>query len=406
MLSQIGSLGGGEMSGYIGRATLLVAAFAMLGLAGYAQSSGKRSANPRVPNRSSSSIDKAQQPVFYMGKVVLDTGIAPPTPVPIIRTCNGVSRRETLSAGDGSFSFMLGVDRYNEMVPDATSDTQGFTTDSQVSRTTMMATGQLNPQSPMSDCEVRAELAGYSSSFIRLDPTMANSSIGVIMLHSRFKKAEGMVTVASLEVPQKARKDYEKGSEALEKGNLDDAEKSLRKAIDQYPKFAEAWTRMGDLEQRRKNTDAAMKDYQEAINADPNLPVPYLRMAYLHAISRNWEDTQKLTERLITLDPTDFPVAYYYNAVAEFNLKRLGKAESSALRAESMDRQHMEPRIELLLASIYTAKESYSTAAEHYRAYLKMVPNGPLSDRVKTDLAQVEQMAKSQAPPTPAQANR
>jgi len=389
------------MSGCIQKATLYVAAFAMLGTAGYAQSSGKRSA-PRVPNR----IDKAQQPVFYMGKVVLDTGIAPPTPVPIIRTCNGVSRRETLSAVDGSFSFMLGVDRYNEVIPDATSDTQGFTTDSQVSRSTMIATGQLNPQSPMSDCEVRAELPGYSSSYIRLDPTMANSSIGVIMLHSRFKKAEGMVTVASLEVPQKARKDYEKGSEALEKGNLEEAEKSLRKAIDEYPKFAEAWTRMGDLEQHRKNTDGAMKNYQEAINADPNLPVPYLRMAYLHAVVRNWEDTQKLTERLIMLDPTDFPIAYYYNAVAEFNLKRLGKAESSALRAESMDRQHMEPRIELLLASIYTAKESYSTAAEHYRAYLKIVPNGPLTDRVKTDLAQVEQMAKSQAPPAPAQANR
>jgi hypothetical protein len=94
--------------------------------------------------------------------------------------------------------------------------------------------------------------------------------------------------------------------------------------------------------------------------------------------------------------------------VAEFNLKQVGKAESYALRAQSMDKQHAEPRIELLLASIYVAKESYSVAADHYRAYLKLVPEGPLTEPVKTDLARVEQMAKSQAPaaPTPVQSNR
>ena len=70
----------------------------------------------------------------------------------------------------------------------------------------------------------------------------------------------------------------------LEKGNLAEAEKSLRKAIDQYPKFAEAWLRLGDLEQRRKNIEGAMADYQEAINADPNFAVPYIRMAFLSAV--------------------------------------------------------------------------------------------------------------------------
>jgi tetratricopeptide (TPR) repeat protein len=249
-------------------------------------------------------------------------------------------------------------------------------------------------------------MTGHSSTAIRLDPSMVNSNIGVIMLHSRTKKAEGMVTVASLEVPAKARKEYEKGSEQLEKGNLAEAEKSLRKAIDQYPKFAEAWTRLGDLEQRRKNNEAAVKDYQEAISSDPNLPVPYLRMAFLEAVSKNCEDTRKLTERLISLDATDFPLAYYYNGVAEYNLNHLAKAESSALRAESMDKEHIEPRIQLLLANIYTLKESYAAAADHYRAYLKIVPNGPLTERVKTDLAKMEEMAKSQAPPSPASANR
>jgi tetratricopeptide (TPR) repeat protein len=343
---------------------------------------------PTVPSQTS----------YYTGKVVMDTGIAPPTPVAVLRVCNGLSRRETFTSADGAFSFIVG-DKINEVMADASDDSRGFGADSQYSRSMVPGMGQTNnPQSPLADCELRADLSGYTSSSVRLDPSMNNSNVGVIVLHSRTKKADGMVTVASLAVPAKARKDYERGSELLEKGNLPEAEKSLRKAIDQYPKFAEAWTRLGDLEQRRKDRDAAIKDYQEAINADPNLPIPYLRMALLEAVAGDYEQTRKLTEKLISLDPSDFPLAYYYNAVAEFNLKHLEKAESSALRAENMDKQHAEPRVELLLASIYIAKGSYSSATDHYRAYLKLVPDGPLTERVKTDLAKTEELAKSRPP--------
>jgi cytochrome c-type biogenesis protein CcmH/NrfG len=66
-----------------------------------------------------------------------------------------------------------------------------------------------------------------------------------------------------------------------------------------------------------------------------------------------------------------------------------------------MDKAHAEPRIQLLLASIYSAKQDYSAAAQHYRAYLKLVPDGPLTEHVKTNLAKTEEMAKTQPPPNP-----
>lgn len=370
---------------------------------GNAQQSGStgggRTSVAKVPTRPVPNTPTVPtQTIYYMGKVVMDTGIEPPAPVAVLRVCNGFRHRETYTSSDGSFSFMVG-DRSNDMLPDASDDTRAFGQYSGSTSNANPATlGQSNFQSPISDCELRADLAGYVSSSIHLDQSMTNSNVGIIVLHSRGKKAEGMVSVGSLQVPAKARRDYEKGSEELEKGNLAEAEKSLRKAIDEYPKFAEAWLRLGDLEQRRKNMEGAMKDYQQAIDADPNFALPYLRLAFLSAVASNWEQTRQLTERLIALDPLSFPLGYYYNAVAEFNLHHTAKAETSALRAESMDKQHVEPRIELLLASIYNSKGAYSSAADHYRAYLKLVPNGPLTDRVKTDLAKSEGLAKGQAP--------
>jgi Flp pilus assembly protein TadD len=378
----------------VGLALLISFFWAAGSSAQQATTGAAKATQPKPPVRVSPNPRYPTQTIYYMGKVVLDTGIAPPSPVAILRVCNGVSRRETFSSGDGGFSFMVG-DRMRNMLPDASEDTRPFGPDSQTSRGDPMM-GQSNFSSPIADCELRADLSGYTSSSIRLDPSMNNSDVGVIVLHSRGKKAEGMISVASLQVPGKARKEYEKGSELLEKGNLPEAEKSLRKAIDQYPKFAEAWLRLGDLEQRRKNVEGAMADYQEAINADPDFPLPYLRMAFLSAVGSHWEQTLKLTERLISLDPVSFPLAYYYNAVAEFNLKHVARAESSALRAESLDKMHSEPRVELLLAAIYNAKGAPSEAADHYRTYLKLVPDGPLTDQVKADLAKSEEVAKSQ----------
>jgi tetratricopeptide (TPR) repeat protein len=338
--------------------------------------------------------------MYYMGKVVVDTGMAPPASVAVLRFCNGLSRRETSTSGDGSFSFMVG-NQATSPLADASDDTRQFGTSGQLSRNNPFAVTQNGPESVVNDCELRADLAGYTSSSIRLDSSMTNSNVGVIVLHSRGKKAEGMVSVASLQVPAKARKEYEKGSESLEKGNLAEAEKSLRKAIDLYPKFAEAWLRFGDLEQRQKNTEEAMADYQRAIAADANFALPYLRMASVSASASDWEQTRKLTEKLLLLDPASFPQAYYYNAVAELNLNHIAHAETSALRAESLDKLHSEPLVELLLATIYNAKGSSGLAADHYRVYLKLVPDGPLSRRVKAELAKTEQMAKSQGAAAP-----
>jgi len=394
---------GCEMRGRFWFSTLsfsLTGLFLLTAAAQQTGSGGKTTVTKAPVRVNPNTTNVAPQPVFYAGKVVLDAGIAPSTPVAILRVCSGFGRREVYTAADGSFSFIVG-DKNSGIIPEAADDTRIFGADSQYARSNPSVTGRTSPQIAIADCELRAELPGYSSTSIRLDPSMNNSQVGIIILHSRAKKADGMVTVASLAVPAKARKEFEKGSEQLEKGNLADAEKSLRKAIEQYPQFAEAWTRLGDLEQRRKNAEAAMKDYQEAVNADPNLPLPYLHMAFLEAVAGNWEQTRKLTERLIALDPTDFALAYYYNAVAEFNLHHLAKAESSGLRAESMDSIHAEPRVELLLASIFNAKGDFASAAGHYRSYLKLVPDGPLAERVKTELAKLEALAKSQAPPAP-----
>ena len=134
--------------------------------------------------------------------------------VPILRVCNGMIRRQAFTSSDGSFSFTVG-DRASDTLTDASEDPRDVSNMGQTTINSTMLAAQNNSQSPIADCELRTELTGYASTAIRLDQTMANSNVGIIMLHNRVKKSDGMVSVASLEVPTKARKEYEKGSELL-----------------------------------------------------------------------------------------------------------------------------------------------------------------------------------------------
>src|SRR6516165_20725 len=150
-------------------------------------SGGSKASAPSLgtTGRTNPTTNAPQQNVYYVGKVLLDTGTAPPSSVAVMRICNGFRHRETFTSSDGSFSFLVG-DRSNDMLPDASEDTREFGLNNpQRANANPMTMGQSNFQSPVADCELRADLAGYTSSSIRLDQTMANSDVGVIVLHSR-----------------------------------------------------------------------------------------------------------------------------------------------------------------------------------------------------------------------------
>ena len=342
--------------------------------------------------------DNLPQTIFVIGKVVMSDGSAPPGRVTIVSVCGGNSRREALARPDGSFSFMLG-DHTSSVMQDASNtdrpvDIFSGTNTSMTSNTPTSGSSQFDTRS-LKNCELTADLHGYASSHLEF-PGMPTGTIdmGTLVLRSRGPKADAVVSVTSLKAPPDARKEFEKAKAQLDKGKLDDAEASLRKAVATYPQYAEAWYVLGKVQSAKKDSAGAHASYEAAQKADPDYPAPYLPLAQAAAQSHQWQDTLSLTDRLVTLDASRYPMAYYYNAVANYNLDHIQAAEVSALRAEGLDKAHAEPRIEILLGMIYTARQNYSAAAEHYKAYLQIVPDGPLTAQVKADLAKCEEMAK------------
>ena len=149
----------------------------------------------------------------------------------------------------------------------------------------------------------------------------------------------------------------------------------------------------------------ARRCFSQALAADPKLVTPYLHLARFSLADKNWQDVVATTSRLIKLDPYDFPEAYFYNAVADYNLHRYDAAHASALEAQKLDTAHKFPKVEHLLGVILYQKKDYAGAIEQMRKYLSLSPDSPDVSQVKQQLADLEKAvggatkAKADQPP-------
>jgi tetratricopeptide (TPR) repeat protein len=195
------------------------------------------------------------------------------------------------------------------------------------------------------------------------------------------------VGVAALQVPAKAKRNYEDACAALKAKKVVDAEKNLRKAVQQYPKYPAAWVTLGQTLEVQQKTAEARDACSQALADYPNYLPAYLCLADIAGSTQHWDEMLKLSARAIELDPADDAVAYVYNAAANFNLHNLSEAEKNALKASEMDKGNREPRVHFLLAQIYEAKGDRDSEANQLREYLKFVNDPAESAMVKQYLA-------------------
>jgi tetratricopeptide (TPR) repeat protein len=342
-----------------------------------------------------------RRPIFLSGKVVMEDGTPPPDSVVIERMCNGVVRPEGYTDSKGRFSIELG--RNNMMMADASvgsmNNDMGIGSPGG-SRTQRGGIGSMggdqggySPRDLMG-CELRASLPGYRSEVVNLSGRRLfdNPDVGVIILR-RLANVEGStISLTSLKAPKDAKKAFEKGRKALDKRKWEQAEKELQRSVGIYPQYAAAWFELGRAFQQQDKVNEARNAYSKAVEADAKFVNPYLQLADLAVREQKWQEVIDTTNRIVKLDPVDFPVAYFYNSVANYQLRNFEAAEDSAREALKLDKQHRIPKVNHVLGVILAQKGDFSEAAQQMKSYLQFAPNANDADVVKKQLAEVESM--------------
>jgi len=362
--------------------------------------------------------------VWYLtGRVILEDGFPPEGRVDIEAVCNGQSYVAAQTDSKGLFSFRLGA-AGNRSLQDAsvgladgsfgrpatstgpppqsasqtTSETQQQSStsapDSQQTGTPAAPRGGANDRS-LRNCELQSRLSGFRTVTISLANRrpMDNPNLGTIVMR-RLAPVEGLtVSVSTLAAPKAARSAYEKGLAALKKNKLAEAKASFKKATVLYPQYAAAWCELGKLQYRQGAPQDARRSFQEGAKADPRYLDSYLGLSAVEAGERQWKQLADTTGEALRLDPYDYPRAYYWNAVANYNLDHLEAAETSAREAEQLDTRRRFPESWRLLGTILADRRKFTEAAGQLREYLLLAPRSPDAAGVRGRLAQIERLA-------------
>ena len=372
--------------------TWIALVIALLASAATAQR-GSTSSSPsrNIPStRTPGMPDSTAKPLFISGKVMLEGGGSLPEPVPIERVCNGTVRREGYADIKGQFEFQLGL---NLTFQDASEN------DARVAPNSQSRSGSNNGQRPLdlSGCELRAVLAGYQSSVVILRTAGGDTwqyEVGTIFL-KRIGNAPGTtISVTSMAAPKDAMRAYEK-AQKIKTEKPAEAEKELNKAVKVYPQFAAAWTLLGDIHRERNEFDAARTEYAQAIAADPQFVNPSYGLTMIAAQEKKWDDAIRLSDQVIKLNSAAYPLVYFLNAAANYNLQKFEAAEESAKKFKALDTQHSHPDVCLLLSYVLSAKQDYAGAAREIRDYLAISPNSPDAESLQKEAKRFEDLSVS-----------
>jgi len=355
-------------------------------------------------NTTTPGLSPAPQTLRVSGRVMVDDGTPPSFPATIQRVCSGNPHAEGYTDNQGYFSVLLGQNA--DVIADASETPNASNRNSQpfpsvalpnpASGATGLSSRSLGADNRFSNCELRAQLGGYTSQSINLTArtSLDTPDVGIILLHRMgASETATTVTATTLKASKEARKALQKGLDLARKNKAEEAIASLREAVEADPDFAFAWCELGKLQLENDHIPDAHESFAAAVRAEPRWPEPYLRLALMSVKAHDWRAVVDTTDHILRLNSWEYPGAYFYNAAANYNLRHVDAAEKNALAAERVDVQHEYPQVEQLLGAIYADRQRYAEAAEKLRAYLMMAPGAPDAPATRRRLAEVEKLA-------------
>ena len=201
-------------------------------------------------------------------------------------------------------------------------------------------------------------------------------------------RAGNTISVAQYRVPDKAREEFNKAHESLEKGRLDDANRHLARALELYPDYADALTLRGIFELDHKQTEAAITDLDHAIKSDGSYALAYMVMGSALNQESKYDQAIQSLKRGESLAPD------YWQAYFELGKSYIGKGDFPAALAQ-LDRARTlagaeYPLIDFLRAHTLLEMKQYQEAVAALQSYLQKEPQSANSEKARLMLEQAQ----------------
>ena len=155
-------------------------------------------------------------------------------------------------------------------------------------------------------CSAVIAAVGYRTVGIELTALPANPLIPALVLHRLGKNHGESISVSHLVASAAATRHFHAAMRELElgvQGELDRALSHLRRAIEVYPGYAQAWFEIGRLHLALGDASSALEAFRQSVQADPWFVSPYEPLMLLSESSGDMDGAVTACTSLRQINP-------------------------------------------------------------------------------------------------------
>lgn len=201
------------------------------------------------------------------------------------------------------------------------------------------------------------------------------------------------VSIAEMNVPNKARDELKKGMEAFDKGDMEKAEQQFQKAIDIYPKYARAYTYLGVIAAKAGDRAKARTMLTKAVEIDDKFLQAYVDLARLDFQDKNYAECESMLRKALALNP-NMADALALLASSEYVNKEYDKALADAQRTHTLPNHEEFAQVHLLAGKILEMQNKPQGAIAEYQIYLHEFPSSPQGAAIQQEIAQLQKQPR------------
>jgi len=190
-------------------------------------------------------------------------------------------------------------------------------------------------------------------------------------------------------VPEAARQEFNLGSKEMDKKHWEEAKDHFQKAIAAFPKYAEAFNNLGQVEIQLKDGKNAVEAFRSATQIDPSLQQANLYLGQFYYENIQYKDAEPYLLHASADQPKS---AKLLTALANTEMQN-GESDlalANARKVPSLPDHKQFAISHLIVAQALTGKGKDDEIAKEYEEYLKEAPDSPLAPRVKDALTKLK----------------
>jgi tetratricopeptide (TPR) repeat protein len=255
---------------------------------------------------------------------------------------------------------------------------------------------------------VTAEGFYPSQQYLDLKDGYGPVSLRVVLTRApQRKKTSALPALTDMSAPKNARKEFQRGVQALRADRLADARKKFETAVAEYPCYARALTGLASIQIAMRELDAAAANLHEAARCDPGFPEAFTSLGKLLNSQKRFTESEEVLKQGLRLSPEAWQL-YDQLATAHYNEGQYGKAEEEWLRVLSID-PSAPAEVHAKLAAVYLQGGARDKAYAEMQAYLQAEPSGRFASKFKAMMPRLKpsgpQETASPQPKPPATPN-